>query len=355
MSDVELGPDRAARQQPSPGLAEHEAEDRPFISVVIPVYQAAQILPALCERLESALSKICDNFEVVMVEDRSRDDSWTVLERMATEYSWLTAVRLSRNFGQAYATTAGLDMVRGEWTVVMDCDLQDQPEEISALLAKANEGYDIVAARRHERKDKASKKFGSWLFWKVFSVLSGHKTDNKIGSFRIMHNRVVTEFCTMREQARIFGGLIDWLGFERTTINVAHASREEGKSSYSLRKLIRMALDGILSFSNRPLYASVVVGGVIAFVAGSYGAFYLGRYLVFGVSTQSGWLSTVLLISFLGGLILLNQGILGLYLARVYDHAKARPLYVVDRIVVGHRANLPKRTSQQRDERNHER
>ena len=141
----------------------------------------------------------------------------------------------------------------------------------------------------------------------------------------------------MREQARIFGGLIDWLGFERTTIDVAHSTRAEGKSSYNLRKLLRMAIDGILSFSNRPLYASVLVGGVIALVAGIYGVFYLGRYMLFGTSSPSGWLSTVLLLSFLGGLILLNQGILGLYLARVYDHSKARPLYVVDRIVIGDR------------------
>ena len=306
-----------------------------FLSVVIPVYRAEKILPTLCRRLNATLEKVSSKFEIILVDDRSPDGSWKVLRELVNQYPNLIVVRLSRNFGQHYASTAGLDMSRGEWTVIMDCDLQDQPEEIPRLLEKAQEGFDIVLARRSNRQDKPLKKLGSFLFWWVFSLLAGFKVDNQVGSFRVMGRNVVDAYCSMRERARIFGGLIEWLGFTTATVDVTHASRFEGKSSYNLRRLLRMSLDGIIAFSNRPLYAAIIFGSTLSVLAGCYGMFHLIKYICLGYIALPGWLSTVTLMSFIGGLILLNQGILGIYIGRIYDQAKQRPIYVVDKMVVG--------------------
>jgi polyisoprenyl-phosphate glycosyltransferase len=306
-----------------------------FLSVVIPVYQAETILPELCHRLAKTLSSVTDHFEMILVDDRSQDRSWEVLESLTTTYPELAAIRLSRNFGQHYATTAGLDLSRGAWVIVMDCDLQDQPEVIPQLLQSAQQGFDVVLARRLTRQHTAFQQLGSRSFWTLFGFLSGFKVDSSIGSFRIMRRSVVDAYCQCREGARIFGGLVHWLGFRVTTLDVDHGARYDGSSSYTIRKLVRMAVDGIISFSNRPLYVSIFVGAMISMLAGLYGSFYLIRYMIWRLPTSHGWLSVVTLVSFLGGLILLNQGILGLYIARIYDESKKRPIYVIDRIVPG--------------------
>jgi dolichol-phosphate mannosyltransferase len=310
----------------------------PFVSVVIPVYRAEKILPVLCQRLDAALSSIADDYEMILVDDRSPDGSWPVLESLTRRYSKLVAVRLSRNFGQPYATTAGLDMARGEWTVVMDCDLQDRPEDIAKLLQKANDGYDVVLARRIEKKHTILQRMGSYVFWKLFGLLSGYRVDSSIGSFRVMHRSVVDAYCQCRESARIFGGLVHWLGFSVAEVEVQHAPRYEGKSTYDLRKLLKMAFDGIISFSNRPLVFSIALGAFISFAAGAYGLYWLIRYLAFGGPLLPGWLSTVTMISFLGGLILINQGLLGVYIGRIYNESKKRPIYVVAGVVRGERS-----------------
>lgn len=312
------------------------APARPLLSAVSPVYKAEAILPALCERLDAALAAITPHYEMIFVCDGSPDRSWEVMERLVAQYPRLTIVKLSRNFGQHYALTAGLDLARGEWAVVMDCDLQDQPEEIAGLLAKAREGYDIVVARRLNRQHKWWKRITSRLFFKVFSLLSGFKLDGSVGSFRIMSRSVVDGFCSMRESYRMFAGLIEWLGFRTSFVDVQHAPRYEGESSYNLMRLVRMAMDGMVSFSNRPLYISIGAGLALSIAASLYGSFLLVRYFIDpGSNPVAGWLSTMVATAFLGGLILLNQGVLGIYLGRLYNQAKGRPLYVLDRVVVG--------------------
>ncbi len=295
-----------------------------------------KILPTLCERLQAALSQVTSDYEVILVCDGSPDRSWEVMEALVEQYPHLVIVKLSRNFGQHYALTAGLDLARGEWTVVMDCDLQDQPEEIARLLAKTSEGYDIVIARRLGRQHKWWKRQTSWLFFKLFSLLSGFRLDSSVGSFRIMSRSVVDGLCAMRESYRMFAGLVEWVGFRTGYLDVQHAARYQGESSYNLRRLVRMALDGMISFSNRPLYLSVALGLLLSMGAGVYGSYLVLRYVVdpgsFGVP---GWLSTVTVTTFIGGLILLNQGVLGIYLGRLYNQAKGRPLYVIDRVTVG--------------------
>lgn len=316
-------------------LVERDAT-APFISVVSPVYAAEKILPALCERVDAALSKLTDHYEVILVCDGSPDRSWDVMADLVSKYPKFIMVQLSRNFGQHYATTAGLDLARGEWTVVMDCDLQDQPEEIERLLAKTAEGYDIVVARRMNRQHKWWKRATSALFMKVFGLLSGFKLDSSVGSFRIMSRSVIDGFCSMRESYRMFAGLIEWLGFRTGFVDVQHAARFEGRSSYNLMRLLKMAMDGMISFSNRPLYISIAMGLLLSIAAAGYGAFLVISYLLAPhANAVEGWLSTITATAFLGGLILLNQGILGIYLGRLYNQTKGRPLYVVDKVKVG--------------------
>ncbi len=307
----------------------------PFISVVSPVYMAERILPTLCERLDATLSGITDSYEIILVCDGSPDKSWLVLKEMAERFPQIKAILLSRNFGQHYAMTAGFDFARGDWTVVLDCDLQDPPEEIPRLLSKAQEGYDIVIARRVARKHKWWKRATSRMFFKAFSFLSGFRLDGSVGSYRIMSRSVVDGLCSMRESYRMFAGLVEWLGFSTAYVDVQHAQRFEGESSYNFRRLFRMALDGIISFSNRPLYLSIGIGLSLSVLSGLYGAYLLVQHALGSGFGVSGWLSTITATSFLGGLILLNQGVLGIYLGRLYNQAKSRPLYVVDKIVVG--------------------
>jgi dolichol-phosphate mannosyltransferase len=307
--------------------------ESPFISIVIPVYRAERILPALCERIDATLGALGQKFEVVLIDDRSPDGSWEVMRQMAFRYPAITAVRLSRNFGQHYAITAGLDLVQGEWTVIMDCDLQDQPEEIPRLLAAAEQGYDIVLARRKQRADEPRRGLFSRLFYTAFNLLSGYRMDPAVGSFRIMRRNVVEAYRSMRETSRLFGGMIEWLGFETTYADVEHARRYEGKSTYNIRSMMRLAFDGIIAFSNRPLYLSIGAGFVMSVLSSGFGFFLIIRFLLDRRIAVPGWLSLVTLTTFIGGLILLNLGILGIYVGRVYEQAKGRPLYVVDQIL----------------------
>ena len=304
-----------------------------FLSVVVPVYRAERILPELNRRLRAVLDGFRAPCEIVLVDDRSPDNSWAAIKQIASRDSSLVAVRLSRNFGQHYALTAGLDIAKGEWAVTMDCDLQDQPEEIPKLLAKAQEGFDIVLARRIGRTDGLLARFGSTMFYQVFNILSGYQIDPTVGSFRIMKRNVVAAFREMRESARLFGGMIQWLGFNVTYLDVSRAARSEGVSSYTLRNRMRLAIDGIVTFSNRPLYASVSLGFGMAFAAALYGAFLIIRFALHPYNGVPGWLSTFTALVFIGGLILMNLGVIGIYIGRIYNQTKGRPLYVIDEIV----------------------
>jgi dolichol-phosphate mannosyltransferase len=225
-------------------------------------------------------------------------------------------------------------MVRGEWTVIMDCDLQDAPEEIPRLLAVAEKGFDVVLARRAVRKDKLHKRILARLFYSFFNFLSGYRMDPSVGSFRILHRRVVDAYKSMHEAARLFGGMIEWLGFETTCVDVEHGERYEGSSTYDLRAMMRLALDGMIAFSNRPLYLSVGAGALMAIASAAVGLCWLIMYFTLPVFGIPGWLSTVMLTTFIGGLMLINLGIVGLYVGRIYDQTKGRPLYVVDRVVM---------------------
>ena len=229
----------------------------PHISVVIPVYKAEHCLDELYQRLKAALESISPDFEIVLVEDCGGDNSWQVIERLATADPRVCGIQFSRNFGQHYGITAGLDHCHGDWVVVMDCDLQDRPEEIPRLYAKAQEGFDIVLALRGARHDPLLKRLTSSLFYKVFSYLADIEYDGASGNFRIMSRKVVTSFRRMGEQLRFFGGLVQWLGFPTSSIEVEHAERFEGNSTYTFSKLWKLATETIIAYSDKPLRIGV--------------------------------------------------------------------------------------------------
>lgn len=298
------------------------------ISVVIPVYKAEDSLHELYHRLNASLETITRDFEVILVEDCGGDRSWAIIEGLALQDRRVKGIQFSRNFGQHYGITAGLDHCSGDWVVVMDCDLQDRPEEIPRLYAKAQEGYDVVLARRGKRKDKLTKRLSAWIFYRVFSYLAGIDYDGQVGNFRIISNRVAANYRLMREQLRFFGGQVNWMGFPTTNIDVQHAERSEGKSTYTFKKLIKLASDLIIAYSDKPLRISIKFGFLMSFLAFTYGSYIVYRALVFGVAV-SGWSSLIVSLYFIGGIIIAILGVIGIYLGKVFDETKKRPLYVI--------------------------
>lgn len=298
------------------------------ISVVVPVYKAEGCLEELYSRLKTSLETITNDFEIVLVEDCGGDRSWPLIVSLAQHDARVKGIQFSRNFGQHYGITAGLDHCDGDWVVVMDCDLQDRPEEIPRLYAKAQEGYDVVEARRGRRNDPVLKRFTSWLFYKVFSYLADMDYDGETGNFRIISRKVVTSYRSMRERLRFFGGLVSWMGFPTASIDVQHDERFEGQTSYTFRKLWKLASETIIAYSDKPLRLSIRFGFIISALAFAYGSYIVYRAMVHGVSI-TGWSSLIVSLYFLGGIIISILGILGVYLGKAFDETKRRPLYII--------------------------
>jgi dolichol-phosphate mannosyltransferase len=298
------------------------------ISVVSPVYKAPKILPELVARLEKSLNEITDSFELILVDDGCPWDSWSVIEALAKDFKFIKGIKLSRNFGQHYAITAGLDQAKGDWVVVMDCDLQDQPEEIHKLYSEVQNSFDIVLAARENRKDNPLKKLFSKFFYRLLSYLSGAKYDNRVANFGIYSQKVISAINQFREPIRYFPGLVQYVGFKSTIINISHASREEGQTSYNLKRLYKLALDVILAYSDKPLSMIIRLGLLCSFTAFLYGCFtiwqwYNGQIIVLGYT------SLIASLWFLSGVILSTLGIIGLYLGKTFQATKNRPLYLI--------------------------
>ena len=302
------------------------------ISVVSPVYRGAKMVSELVRRVVENVETITSDYEIILVNDASPDNSWSEIEKECAKNTKVKGINLSRNFGQHYAITAGLNYTKGEWVVVMDCDLQDRPEEIPNLHKKAQEGWDIVYARRTNRKDNFFKRFTSFCFQKFYQWISGLQRDNAIANFGIYSRLVIEEFCKMPEVARSFHSLISYLGFNKTAIDVEHSSRFEGKSSYTIAKLLKLSFNIITANSNKPLQISVHVGFTMSVIS-----FLLAMYNViaklFGVIHLSGYTTTIFSIWFIGGLLLSMIGILGVYIGKIFDQVKGRPIYVVKELI----------------------
>jgi glycosyltransferase involved in cell wall biosynthesis len=302
--------------------------DAPDISIVSPVYCCADCLRTLCERIGTALHSTGASHEIVLVDDASPDAAWGVMRELAASDARIKAVRLSRNFGQHAAISAGLEHARGRWIVVMDCDLQDRPEEIAALYAKAQEGHDIVFAAREERQDGWIKRTSSRAFIALLNWLSGADYDYRTANFGIYSRAVIDAVRSMGDRARFFPVMVRWTGFRRTSIPVQHDARAKGGSSYTLRKLLKLALDIMLSYSDKPLRLVATAGIVISLIALAMTGFSLYRYL-HGDVTVAGYTSVIASMWLLAGVMLFCMGIIGLYVGRVFESVKARPFFVV--------------------------
>lgn len=300
----------------------------PDVSVVIPVYRAEDCLEELYTRLTAALETISPNFELLLVEDCGPDRSWAVIQALAQRDPRVVGIRLSRNFGQHYAITAGLDASRGRWTVVMDCDLQDPPEGIPELYRKAQEGYDVVLALRAERSDPAIKRAVSWIFYQAFSYLTDVRFDGRVRNFRIMSRKVVLAVRELREQLRFFAALVDWTGFRTAAIGVQHHARVHGQTSYTYAKLLKLGVDTIVAYSDKPLRMAIRFGFLVALSSMLAGAWFMAKVLFWG-SPVLGWTSMIVSLYFLSGIIISILGLNGLYLGKVFNEAKKRPLYFI--------------------------
>lgn len=298
------------------------------ISVVTPVYQAEGCLEELHRRLVAALSGLTRDFEIIMVEDCGGDHSWEIIQELARKDPRVKGMQFSRNFGQHYGITAGLDHCDGDWVVVMDCDLQDRPEEIPRLYAKAREGYDVVLALRARRSDGGLKRLGSRIFYRVFSYLTDLEYDGSAGNFRIISRKVAENCRRMREQLRFFGGIVKWMGFPSASIVVQHDARYDGRSTYTFRKLFTLAVDTIIAYSDKPLRLSIRFGFLMSVLAFAGAIYILVDALLYG-SPVVGWPSLFVSLYFLAGIIISILGILGIYLGKTYDETKKRPLYIV--------------------------
>lgn len=301
----------------------------PTFSFVSPVYQAEGLLAELVGRLVAVGEGLGSDFEIVLVDDRSADGSWARIQALAARDSRVRGLRLSRNFGQHRAITAGLEQCRGEWVVVLDCDLQDRPEEIPALYAQAQRGYDLVLAQRTDRQDSWRKKLLSRLFYRTLSYLTETPQDPSVGNFGIYHRKVIAAVLTMRESIRYFPTMVRWVGFRAATVDVAHAERVAGSSSYSWNRRTNLALDVMLAYSDKPLRLAVKLGLVISGLAFLMLPITLWRYLT-GRIWEPGYTSLIMSIWFFSGMLLSGLGMVGLYVGKTFEQVKNRPIYLVD-------------------------
>lgn len=301
----------------------------PFISVVSPVYGAANLIDLLVEQVSGAVKEITPYYEIILVDDGSPDNAWSVIEQQTLKNAQVKGLKLSRNYGQHHAITAGLDYSRGEWVVVLDCDLQDNPYEIPRLLQKALEGNKIVLASRIDKKHAALKIFLSKIFNSTLSYLTGTTFDSSIGNFGIYHRQVINAICQMRESVRYFPAMIQWVGFQKAVLEINHQPRQAGSSAYSLRKKFKLALPILLSYSDKPLRLTVQAGILIALTAFIFALFFFIRAQT-GQYTVLGYASIIISIWFFSGLIIFFLGIIGLYLAKTFEGVKSRPIYLVE-------------------------
>lgn len=303
-------------------------KNKTHISVVIPLYCCESCITELYLRLTDTLTKITNNYEIIMINDSSPSNDWGVIKELVKKDQRVKGISLSRNFGQHNAITAGLDYAEGDWVVVMDGDLQDQPKEIIKLYNKAQEGYDVVLAKREKKNEVLFKQFASWAFYKVFNYFTGMNYNYQIGNYRIISRKVVEHFRIMRENLRFIGVLIDWMGFTTSSVMVEHAERFAGESSYNFRKLLNLAISTIIAFSDKPLKLSIKIGFIMSFLSFLYGTYIIYRAIIYG-TVVLGWNSLIVSLYFIGGIIIMNLGFIGIYLGKTFDETKKRPLYVI--------------------------
>jgi glycosyltransferase involved in cell wall biosynthesis len=315
-------------------MAIHDAESAsrlPQLSFVSPVYGSPDSLKPLCDAIAAVCAKLGVTYEIILVDDRCPNDSWSRIEELTETRREVCGIRLSRNFGQHSAIHAGLEFVRGEWIVVLDCDLQDDPEVVPLLLEKTREHYDIVRARRTSRHDSYFRRLASQSFYRLLGYLTDTNQEATIGNFGVYHHRVIDAVVSWDEEHKFFPVIIQWVGFRQAVVDVPHSHRHSGHSSYHFGKLLRLGINVAISFSDKPLRLIVGVGAIISLLALLFGIVVLFRALFGGIAVP-GWTSITLSIWFLSGVIITVTGISGLYIGRILAEAKRRPTYIVDEV-----------------------
>jgi polyisoprenyl-phosphate glycosyltransferase len=302
------------------------------ISVVAPVFNEHGTLPELHRRLTDVLAPLGD-YEIVLVDDGSSDGSWDALLELASRDAHLRLLRLSRNFGHQAALSAGLDAARGDAIVLMDADLQDPPEVIPQLVAKWRDGFDVVYAIRGERAGEPRLRLASIsLFYRLLHRITPTGIPQNAGDFRLLSRRAADAIASMPERARFLRGMTSWIGFRQTGIPYTREARFAGESKYPPRKLVGLALDGITSFSTAPIKLVTAIGFALVVFCAAVLAWTL--YVRFFTSHHpQGWTSVIAVVLLLGGVQLLSLGVIGQYVARIFDETKQRPLYLVDEVV----------------------
>jgi glycosyltransferase involved in cell wall biosynthesis len=298
------------------------------LSVVIPVYGCADCVRALHARLSDAVGPLTPSYELVFVDDRSPDDAWSVVSELAATDPHIKALRLSRNFGQHAAITAGLAKSSGRYTAVMDCDLQDPPEQLPRLYAKALEGYDVVLTRRPRRQQPLLRRISGSVYFRVRRALVGGNLENNMPNLSLLSRKVVDAFLTLNDQNRQYLLIVDWLGFRQTVIDVDQDVRHTGNSSYGFGALLRVAIDGIF-FQSTTVLRWILYAGLLISLLGLALVVYAIAVLIAGRHLPS-WTALPILILLLTGFISIAAGVTGLYVGKIFEQVKGRPLYVVD-------------------------
>jgi dolichol-phosphate mannosyltransferase len=310
---------------------EEMTKNKADISVIIPIYNEQDIIQELYNRLQKTVSQISENYELIFVNDGSKDNSLLELLKLAEQDSRVFYINFSRNFGHQIAVTAGLDASQGKAVVIIDGDLQDPPELITDMFEKYKEGYDVVYAKRKDRKGESIfKKLTAKLFYRVLKQITSIDIPLDTGDFRLIDQKVVHYLNQMPEQNKFLRGQIAWLGFKQTQVLFDRDKRKYGKTGYSLNKMIHFAMDGITAFSDKPLQLVTKLGFIISFVS-----FVIILYAIYSHyvlhQTITGWTSLIISSMFIGGVQLISIGVIGEYISRINKNVLKRPLYIIEK------------------------
>jgi polyisoprenyl-phosphate glycosyltransferase len=310
----------------------------PTCSIVVPVFNEEEVLPELYRRVSQVMATTEDSYELVLIDDGSSDKTWEIMQGLRASDERVSLVRLSRNFGHQIALTAGLEQARGQAVVVLDADLQDPPELIPRMLELWRQGNDVVYGVRTRREGEGLFKRGTAaLFYRLIRRLTAVDIPADTGDFRLMSRPVVDALERVRERNRFVRGLVAWLGFRQVGLPYERANRAAGETKYPFSKMLRFAVDAIISFSILPLRLATGFGFLVSLFSFAYAVHAVYLKVITGESLP-GWASLMVAITFLGGVQLLCLGIVGEYLGRIYDEVKARPLYLLQDIQVGSNA-----------------
>lgn len=299
-------------------------------SVISPIYRGESMLHALVSRIEESVSSLTQDYEIILVNDCSPDHSWEGIKAICSQNNRVKGVNLSKNYGEQCALMAGLSVSQGDWVAILDCDLQNRPEEIPRMYDLAiKEGYDTVFASRQDRHDTSFRKLSSKVFNKVFSYFADYDNEERSAEFGVYSRKVVDAILSMGDTIKFFPAMAKWVGFNIGYLPVVHEERADGSdSSYTLSKLVHLASDTMIGFSNRPLKLTLKVGFLIVLLCMAFVIWYLVDYMINGV-VVSGFTTLVISLWLIAGILISILGMLGIYIGKIFDQVKNRPVFII--------------------------